>query len=232
MTVTSGNVKALLGYDPTNKDYIAVQAYLDTKVPSVQVLRVASTRIVCTPSKVIIPASTWVWDEKALCLQASLYVDDELITTQNVVWNESMCLGKHNAAYRFTADQMLLNAIFFYSGMDLYRQQGMLQMKSYSNGASGTSSNIGDGIWLDGGNYVPFLDGNFYFEGFSSDMANSSGEIVSVNSSGETWEKTNIQLKFEYTQNLPTGYTDLVRDLWGANPPTLYSCAKRSISNM
>ncbi|WP_227539759.1 hypothetical protein [Acinetobacter sp. MB5] len=42
MTVTSGNIKALLGYDPTNKDYIAIQDYLDTKVPSVQVLRIGS----------------------------------------------------------------------------------------------------------------------------------------------------------------------------------------------
>lgn len=40
MTVTSGNIKALLGYDPTNKDYIAVQDYLDSKMPSVQVLRI------------------------------------------------------------------------------------------------------------------------------------------------------------------------------------------------
>jgi hypothetical protein len=53
MTVTSGNIKALLGYDPTNKDYIAVQAYLDTKVPSVQVLRIGDI------AEEVLPAFIW-----------------------------------------------------------------------------------------------------------------------------------------------------------------------------
>lgn len=42
MKITNGNIRSLLGYDPTNKDYIAVQGYLDTGVPSVNVLRVGS----------------------------------------------------------------------------------------------------------------------------------------------------------------------------------------------
>ncbi|GAA5003265.1 hypothetical protein GCM10023206_06780 [Acinetobacter puyangensis] len=41
MTITNSNIKAELGYDPTNKDYIAVQSMLDTGVPSVQVLRIS-----------------------------------------------------------------------------------------------------------------------------------------------------------------------------------------------
>lgn len=45
MTITPGNIKALLGYDPENKDYIAVQDYLDAKVPSVQVLRIGQVNI-------------------------------------------------------------------------------------------------------------------------------------------------------------------------------------------
>ena len=39
MTVTSQNIRALLGYEPDNLDYVAVQDVLNTGVPSVQVLR-------------------------------------------------------------------------------------------------------------------------------------------------------------------------------------------------
>ena len=41
MTITNENIKAQLGYDPTNPHYMAVQDGLSSGVPSVQVLRVA-----------------------------------------------------------------------------------------------------------------------------------------------------------------------------------------------
>ena len=40
MTITNENIRAQLGYDPTNPYYIAVQDVLSAGVPSVQVLRV------------------------------------------------------------------------------------------------------------------------------------------------------------------------------------------------
>jgi len=40
MTITKGNIKGMLGYDPKNPDYTAVQDVLDTNVPSVQVIRI------------------------------------------------------------------------------------------------------------------------------------------------------------------------------------------------
>ena len=40
MTITNENIKAQLGYDPTNPHYMAVQDVLSSGVPSVQVLRV------------------------------------------------------------------------------------------------------------------------------------------------------------------------------------------------
>jgi len=40
MTITKANIKGLLGYDPKNPDYVAVQDVLDTNVPSVQVVRI------------------------------------------------------------------------------------------------------------------------------------------------------------------------------------------------
>lgn len=40
VSVNLSNIRALLGYEPNNPDFIAVQTCLDTGVPSVQVLRV------------------------------------------------------------------------------------------------------------------------------------------------------------------------------------------------
>ena len=40
MTITNENIRALLGYQPMNWDYVAVQDVLNTGVPSVQVLRI------------------------------------------------------------------------------------------------------------------------------------------------------------------------------------------------
>ncbi|ENV14251.1 hypothetical protein F965_00494 [Acinetobacter schindleri NIPH 900] len=42
MTITNSNIKAKLGYEPTNPDYIAIQDCLDAGVPSVLVLHVGS----------------------------------------------------------------------------------------------------------------------------------------------------------------------------------------------
>ncbi len=51
MTITNENIKAQLGYDPTNPYYMAVQDVLSSGVPSVQVLRAGSLKFVCTPTK-------------------------------------------------------------------------------------------------------------------------------------------------------------------------------------
>lgn len=40
MTITNANIKAILGFDPNNPHYTAVQDVLSSGVPSVQVLRV------------------------------------------------------------------------------------------------------------------------------------------------------------------------------------------------
>jgi hypothetical protein len=40
MTITNANIKALLGYEPRNPDYIAVQDILDKDIPSIQVVRI------------------------------------------------------------------------------------------------------------------------------------------------------------------------------------------------
>lgn len=42
MVITQDNIRGQLGHEPTNPDYIAVQACLDAGVPSVQVLRVSA----------------------------------------------------------------------------------------------------------------------------------------------------------------------------------------------
>jgi hypothetical protein len=40
MTITKANIRGMLGYDPKNLDYVAVQDALDTNIESIQVLRV------------------------------------------------------------------------------------------------------------------------------------------------------------------------------------------------
>ena len=42
MTITAANIRAMLGYDPKNPCYVAVQDVLSQGVPSVQVLRLKS----------------------------------------------------------------------------------------------------------------------------------------------------------------------------------------------
>lgn len=45
MNIHQGNIRGMLGYDPKNLDYIAVQDCLDAGIPSVRVLRVAEAAI-------------------------------------------------------------------------------------------------------------------------------------------------------------------------------------------
>jgi hypothetical protein len=48
MTITKANIRGMLGYDPKNLDYVAVQDALDTNIESIQVLRVSENDCVCT----------------------------------------------------------------------------------------------------------------------------------------------------------------------------------------
>nr|WP_314367196.1 hypothetical protein [uncultured Acinetobacter sp.] len=43
LNITKQNIRAVLGFDPTNLSYVAVQDALDTNIPSVKVLRVVDT---------------------------------------------------------------------------------------------------------------------------------------------------------------------------------------------
>ena len=40
MNITKQNIRGMLGFEPENPDYVAVQDALDTNVPSVKVLRI------------------------------------------------------------------------------------------------------------------------------------------------------------------------------------------------
>lgn len=49
MTITNANIRAMLGYDPKNPSYIAVQDALSQGVPSVQVLRLKKeVELICS----------------------------------------------------------------------------------------------------------------------------------------------------------------------------------------
>ena len=67
MTITNENIKAQLGYDPTNPHYMAVKDVLSANVASVQVLRVGQTSEVYGATRVqlsytfltVLPAGTY-----------------------------------------------------------------------------------------------------------------------------------------------------------------------------
>ncbi len=222
MEIHQGNIRGQLGYDPKNPDYIAIQDCLDTGVPSVQVLRL-SGGISCTPNKLIIPASTWQWDQNnGLSMLCELWIDDVLDRTGRIKLSSGECTTYFTSKGQFTADQMLLNAMFFYSGHDLYRQS-MFGVQNFAMGASGTSNILGDGLEIQSGNYLPLSDRNFYLEGYPSSNADNGNF-----DSDRTWGKTSIELRFKVDNDLPDGYSDLVQQLWGNEPPTLFSCARFS----
>jgi hypothetical protein len=55
MTITKSNIRGLLGYDPKNLDYVAVQDALDTGIPSIQVLRLHTSDCDCEDDFFIYP---------------------------------------------------------------------------------------------------------------------------------------------------------------------------------
>ncbi|WP_454667889.1 hypothetical protein [Acinetobacter calcoaceticus] len=67
MTITKTNIRGMLGYDPKNLDYVAVQDALDTNIPSIQVMRIAKLDeppISCagaTPS-IYFPTFNGIWN--------------------------------------------------------------------------------------------------------------------------------------------------------------------------
>lgn len=49
MTITAANIRAVLGYDPSNPDYVAVQDALNTNIASLQVMRVSEATVPQSP---------------------------------------------------------------------------------------------------------------------------------------------------------------------------------------
>ena len=66
-TVTKDNFQALLGYDPSNPDYLAVEDVFNRGVPSLQVLRVGSLEgtIIDVPTPVELKPSYLIFGDAA-----------------------------------------------------------------------------------------------------------------------------------------------------------------------
>ena len=221
MTIHKSNIKAMLGFEPKNPYYNAVQDALETGVPSVQVLRVKGGKFSCTPNKVIIPASTWQWDRvNGLSMLCELWINGELDRVDRVQLNQANCQNYFNVVGQFTADQILLNAVFFYSGSDLYRQSGF-GVRYFADAVSGKGQYLGLGYELASGNYLPLDDHNFYLQGYPSINADDGNF-----GRDRKWYKISYELRFKVDSALPSGYVDLVKQLWGNEPPTLFSCAR------
>lgn len=217
MQITQSNIKAVLGYEPDNPDYVAVQDALNTGIPYVNVMRVKG--IYCTATKLVIPSSTWKWNsDKGLVLTYEHWIDGKLDKTNEIKLGSSDCSNYHDEKNGFTAEQCLLNAIFFHSGVDFYRQH---DMDRYCYGGSGVNTHnnyFASNVNL---NMIPFPDGNLFLHGFSSDFITNMPS--QYQSHYNHWESLSSEIRFIANRNPPEGYSDLVTELWGESV-SLFSC--------
>lgn len=81
MTVTAANLNAVLGYDPTNPDYVTVADYLATGVPSVEVFRLLSNETgLCTPTKLTIEPKLMEYPNNNLAFKYNLDITENGVT--------------------------------------------------------------------------------------------------------------------------------------------------------
>ena len=85
LNITKQNIRAVLGFDPTNLSYVAVQDALDTNIPSVKVFRVVDTGV-CEPVGININGNAF-----PLYPNAILHIDYRVNggPMQRYTWNHS-----------------------------------------------------------------------------------------------------------------------------------------------
>ena len=151
MNITKQNIRGMLGFEPENPDYVAVQDALDTNVPSVKVLRIADG---CSPTNLsFVPT-----------VQGMAVLEYELITSDP----EENRSGRIRASGGDPIE--LARALFLYSGVDLMRQHYMNTFFDYTP-YDYIPDNAGDGrITITGRNPLPVspvFEENYRRENFS-----------------------------------------------------------------
>ena len=216
--VTQANMRAKLGFDPDSLQYQAIQDALNTGVPFVWVMRVSGKKMGCQPGTITIDPSKFNWNGNNLVLYAKITVDGET-RTDRITMSSGEVSNYSNPAQGFTVSQAILNAMFFYSGIDLYRQS-FLQVRDYFTGKSGINRYTGeDEIHLSMGNSVPLPGGFFYLQGWSTDRLSEFSE-------NGHWIKSDVLLELLPAPNLQSNEQDIVMALWGAQGVSAHSCVE------
>ncbi len=113
MTITNSNIRAMLGYDPTNPAYIAVQDALAQGVPSVQVIRIASGVDYEEPTQPELPP-----EDECDCESSSLFTPDlTSATTDDMKMNRYdeviiVVEGDAQSTWVSYADGTLIKSVF------------------------------------------------------------------------------------------------------------------------
>ncbi|RLL18970.1 hypothetical protein [Acinetobacter chengduensis] len=226
MKVHSGNVRAMLGYDPENMDYVAIEDALATGVPFVWVQRVAEAGGSCQPTELIVPVNNFSYDGLGgISVLAEFYVNGELKETKLNEWSPSdatrwWAYNSSTDMSRYNKDQVFLGDYF--SGgytFSLYSDHAFFTRLGY--GADGSYKN-----YLDRYDGIPLNDGNFILLGYP-DTPEEYEKIT-----GNDWypeydilDKSKIDVKFKVNPNVKDGYIDLVKMLWG-HDVSLHGCAR------
>lgn len=113
MDITKQNIRAKLGYEPDNPDYVAVQDALDTNIPSVKVIRIADG---CTPT--------------TFSFVPTVFGNNAVLEYELISPNEETIYGRIVES-GITANE-LAKRLFLYSGTDLMRQNNMNLYFDYS----------------------------------------------------------------------------------------------------
>lgn len=214
--VTKENIRAKLGYDPDNLHYQAIEDALYEGAPFVWVMRVQSG---CQPGTIIIDPGNFNYVMgKDLVLYAKITVDG-VVTTDRIVLPASDASYAIGSEIGFTDSQLILNKIFFYSGIDLYRQSG-LDVDSCFEGKSCINRNNNDVGFEINSNSNPLPGGLFYLEGLDASLADTIDQQRS-------YEKHNILLELLPAPTLQLNEQDVVMALWGSKGVSAHSCTMR-----
>ncbi len=222
--VTRENIRAKLGYDPDNLVYQAIEDCLAQGVPFVWVMRTAKAKASCQPGVIKIDPSKFNWDPtKDLVAYAKLTVNGVVKAGKATITSKQIIDFHYNQPPEgFSTNESILNKIFFYSGVDLFRQT--LDVWNYFRGASCINRYDGQPGWeMDYGNYLPLPDRLFYYEGVSSDTSINTAS----SESGYYWEKANVMLELLPAPNLASNEQDIILELFGPKGVSAHSCAIR-----
>ncbi len=208
-TVTRENYKAILGHDPSNPSYLAVEDVFSRGISELSIVRTGSsggsnTPIVCTPTSLeFVPNVTLPIDKEQIILRIILEVDGVALLNHN--GNEgfadiSLTTSQIGFIQNRDSPQWIANHLFLYSGIDLMRQMNLGKYFNYQ-----PYSNLG-------------LNQPITISGLAtSDMSDEF-------SPSKPTIPASVKLTFKVIDNLPSNAVDFTLVQWGQDM-SIYGCA-------